>query len=177
MKLMAMVPARMGSERLRLQNLSLLDGHPLISYTVEAAQASGVFDQVVLTSDGTIFQEVAKRYGIDFYLRPAELGFSETKSDTVVPDFMQHNPSDIVAWVNPISSFQTVEEVQNVTEYFTRECLYSLITVETQQVHCVYQGLPVKFWVDEIFAKNQELTPLQARWDSTQISGRKSASP
>ena len=48
-----------------------------------------------------IFGEIATRYDIDFYLRPRELGSSETKSDDVVADFMKtYNPNDIVVWVN-----------------------------------------------------------------------------
>ena len=104
MKVVAMVPARMGSERLQMKNLALLDGKPLISYAIQAAKASGVFDRVVLNSDSAVFEQVAHQYDIDFYLRPTELGSSDTKSDTVVYDFMEHIPSDIVAWVNPYRS-------------------------------------------------------------------------
>ena len=161
MKVVAMIPARMGSERLPQKNLALLDGSPLISYAIEAAKSSGVFDRIVLNSDGPLFQEVAQRYGVEFYLRPPELGSSDTKSDSVVYDFMEHHPSDIVAWVNPISPLQTGDEVSDVINYFIREGLDSLITVENQQVHCVYQGQPVNFQIGDIFAKTQDLTPVQ----------------
>jgi len=161
MNIVAMVPARMGSERLRMKNLALLNGQPLISYAIEAAKSSGVFSRVVLNSDGAVFQTIADRYGIDCYLRPAELGSSDTKSDDVVYDFMQEYPSDIVAWVNPISPLQTGEEVRAVVEYFVEEELDSLITVENRQVHGVYRGEPVNFSVNEIFAKTQDLIPVQ----------------
>ena len=161
MKIVAMIPARIGSERLKMKNLALLNGQPLISYVIEAAKSSGIFDQIVLNSDGPVFQAVAQRYGVDCYIRPVELGSSDTKSDDVVFDFMQKYPSDIVAWVNPISPLQTGEEVRSVIEYFIEQELDSLITVGNQQVHCVYQGEPINFGVDEIFAKTQDLTPVQ----------------
>jgi len=161
MKIVAMIPARMGSERLKMKNLALLNGQPLISYVIEAAKSSGIFDQIVLNSDGPVFQAVAQRYGVDCYIRPVELGSSDTKSDDVVFDFMQKYPSDIVAWVNPISPLQTGEEVRSVIEYFIEQELDSLITVGNQQVHCVYQGEPINFRVGEIFAKTQDLTPVQ----------------
>ena len=81
MNVIAVIPARMGSERLPIKNLALLNGSPLVSYAVEAAKASGVFSRVVLNSDGGIFEKVSERYGAEFYLRPQELGSSETKSD------------------------------------------------------------------------------------------------
>ena len=161
MNIVAMIPARMGSERLKMKNLALLNGQPLISYAIQAAKSSGMFDQIVLNSDGPVFQAVAERYGIDCYIRPEELGSSETKSDDVVFDFMQKHPSDIVAWVNPISPLQTGEEVRSVIEYFIEQKLDSLVTVENQQVHCVYQGEPINFEVNEVFAKTQDLTPVQ----------------
>ncbi len=162
MSVVAMVPARMGSERLRLKNLALLNGEPLISYAINAAKDSGAFDRVVINSDGDIFEQVAQRYGVDFYLRLDELGSSETKSDDVVYDFMLKHPSDILAWVNPISPLQTAEELGQVVRYFIDQELDSLITVNNEQVHCVYEGEPVNFTVEGLFAKTQNLTPVQS---------------
>ena len=48
MHITAMIPARMGSERLKQKNLALLDGKPLISYAINAANESQAFDQVVV---------------------------------------------------------------------------------------------------------------------------------
>ena len=159
--IVAMVPARVGSERLKMKNLALLDGRPLISYAIEAAKASGVFSKIVLNTDGAVFETIARRHDIDFYLRPPELGSSDTKSDSVVYDFMGRFTSDIVAWVNPIAPLQTGEEIRDVVNYFIQQQLDSLITVNDEQVHCVYQGQPVNFRVDEIFAKTQDLVPVQ----------------
>ena len=162
MNIVAMVPARMGSERLRLKNLALLNGKPLISYAVEAAKDSGAFSRIVLNSDGDIFSKVAQRYGVDFYLRPDQLGSSDTNSDDVVYDFMRKHPSDLVAWVNPISPLQTAEEIRQAVEYFVEEELDSLITVKNEQVHCIYQGEPVNFSLEGLFAKTQDLVPVQS---------------
>lgn len=162
MNVIAMIPARMGSERLRLKNLALLNGQPLIFYAINAAKDSGAFDRVVINSDGDIFEQVAQRYGVGFYRRPDELGSSETKSDDVVYDFMLKHPSDIMAWVNPISPLQTGEELAQVVKYFVDQQLDSLITVNNEQVHCVYEDEPVNFSVDGLFAKTQDLTPVQS---------------
>lgn len=161
MKVIAMVPARLGSERLKLKNLALLDGRPLISYAIEAAKQAGVFDRVVLNSDGDIFGAVARRHGVEFYQRPLQLGSSDTKSDEVVYDFILKHPCDIVAWVNPTSPLQTGAEVRSVVQHFIQEGLDSLITVKEEQVHCIYQGRPINFTEEGLFAKTQDLTPAQ----------------
>jgi CMP-N-acetylneuraminic acid synthetase len=151
----------MGSERLRLKNLALIDGKPLISYPIMAAKESKVFDRIVVNSDGSVFQKVAERYGVEFYHRESHLASSDTKSDEVVYDFMLKYQSDAVAWVNPISPLQTGEEIRNVVNFFIEKQLDSLITVQNEQVHCVYQGKPINFKVDGSFAKTQDLTPVQ----------------
>lgn len=42
-KIIAMIPARMGSTRLRMKNLALIDGRPMIYYAIHVAKTSGVF--------------------------------------------------------------------------------------------------------------------------------------
>lgn len=161
MNVVAMIPGRMGSERLAMKNLALLNGKPLIYYALMAAKSSGVFDRVILNSDGEVFRNIAEECEVEFYLRPRALGSSETKSDEVVYDFMEKHPSDMVAWVNPTSPLQTGSEVKDVVGYFIEQELDSLITVENKQVHCVYQGEPLNFSVEGLFAKTQDLVPVQ----------------
>lgn len=161
MNVVAMVPARAGSERLKTKNLALLNGRPLISYAIEATKASGVFNRIVVNSDDDIFRRIAQRHGVEFYHRLSQLGSSETKSDEVVYDFMVKHPSDVVAWVNPTSPLQTGEEIRQVVNYFVEAQLDSLITVKEEQVHCVYEGKPINFTVDDLFAKTQDLKPAQ----------------
>jgi len=157
----AMIPARIGSTRLPMKNLALLDGQPLISYAVSAAKESGVFDRVIINADEPLFAKVAERYGVEFYQRPTELGSSTTKSDDVVLDFMQKHPCEILAWVNPTSPLQTPEEVREIVEYFKRENLDTLITVHNAQVHANFAGRPLNYITDELFAQTQDLVPVE----------------
>lgn len=159
--IIAMIPARMGSERLPMKNLALLNGKPLIYYAIKAAKDAEVFGRVVINSEDRIFAKIAKRYRIEFYQRPLQLGASATKSDFVVYDFIQKNPCDILVWVNPISPLQTAGEIGEVTRYFLKERLDSLIAVKDEQVHCVYKGRPVNFTKDGVFARTQELDCVQ----------------
>jgi len=157
-----MIPARIGSTRLRMKNLALINGAPLISYAIKAAQNAGVFDRIVLNSDHPVFEKIATRYAVDFYQRPTRLGGSDIKSDDVVADFMEKNPGEIVAWVNPTSPLQTGDEIKKVIDYFIDAKLDSLITVNDEQVHCNYAGAPVNYELEGRFAQTQDLVPVQA---------------
>lgn len=156
-----MVPARIGSTRLKMKNLALLGGKPVIAYAIEAARDAGCFARVVVNSDSDVFRDIAQRYGAEFYQRPEALGSSTTKSDHVVYDFIQNNPCDIVVWVNPIAPLQTGEEVRAIVDHFRVQQLDTLITVKNEQVHCLYQSAPLNFRTNEVFAQTQDLTPVQ----------------
>jgi CMP-N-acetylneuraminic acid synthetase len=160
-KICAMIPARAGSTRLKMKNLALIDGKPLISYVINAVKQSGIFDNIVINSENIIFKSIADRYGVEFYKRPEYLGSSTTKSDDVVLNFVQNYTSDIVVWANPISPLQTGEEIRNVVQYFQKENLDSLITLIDEQVHCIYKGNPVNFDQAGKFAQTQELESVQ----------------
>lgn len=157
----AMVPARIGSTRLRMKNLALINGKPMIAYAIEAALSSGVFSRVVLNADHDIFAEIAHRYSVEFYRRPDRLGSSITKSDDVVADFMEKHPSQAVAWVNPTSPLQSGNEVARVVGHFFDEHLDSLITVRDEQVHSNYDRAPLNYTLDGQFAQTQDLIPVQ----------------
>ncbi|HUH65622.1 MAG TPA: hypothetical protein VLZ07_04245 [Syntrophales bacterium] len=160
-KIIAMIPARMGSTRLAQKNLALVNGKPLIYYAITAATDSGVFDRVIVNSENPVFAEIASRYGAEFYQRPEKLGGSSIKSDDVVYDFMVNNPGDITAWVNTTSPLQTAEEVKKVIDYFCNNSLDSLITVRQEQVHCLHGENPLNFKEEGLFAQTQDLVPVQ----------------
>ena len=156
-----MIPARIGSERLKIKNLALIDGKPMIAYSILAAQESKVFDRIIINSDSEVFRPIAERYSVEFYKRPEHLGSSATKSDDVVFDFVQKNISEVVVWVNSISPLQTGEDIRKVIQYFQKENLDSLFTTKNEQVHSVYKGKSLNFEEAGKFAQTQDLEPVQ----------------
>jgi len=169
-----MIPARIGSQRLKLKNLAMLNGKPLIYYAIEAAKKSEVFDEIIINSDHKIFSEIADRYSVNFYLRPKKLGSSLTKSDEVVADFMEKNKSaNIVAWVNSIAPLQQPEEISKIINYFIDNKFHSLITVNEKQVHCIYDNIPINYDPNSPFALTQDLKPVMAFVYSLMIWERK----
>jgi CMP-N,N'-diacetyllegionaminic acid synthase len=73
----ALIPARAGSKRVPGKNVRELAGHPLLAYTIAAAQDSGVFDAVIVSTDSPEIAEVAERYGAEVPgLRPATMASS-----------------------------------------------------------------------------------------------------
>jgi len=65
---------RGGSKGLKNKNIKLINGKPLITYTIEQAQESKLFSHIVVSTDSEEIMEVAKEYGAEvFFKRSAEL--------------------------------------------------------------------------------------------------------
>ncbi len=70
----AFVPARCGSARVKDKNIRSLKGHPLLAYSICAARSSGVFSAVVLCTDSELYADIGRHYGAEVpFLRPADI--------------------------------------------------------------------------------------------------------
>ena len=69
----ALIPARGGSKRIPRKNIKMFHGKPIISYTIEAALNSSLFDDVMVSTDDEEIAELAKKYGASIpFFRSAE---------------------------------------------------------------------------------------------------------
>lgn len=158
--IVCMIPARIGSERLKRKNLILVNNKPIISYVIEVAKQTNKFKSIYLNSDHRIFKRISKENSIDFYLRKKKYATSNTKSDSVVYDFIQNINCKYIVWLNPIAPLQTAEEVSKIIEYFLKNKLNSLITVYPKKVHSLYKNKPLNFSLNQKFSKTQDLVPI-----------------
>ncbi len=60
---LCIIPARGGSKRIPRKNIKPFMGKPIMAYSIEAALESGIFDEVMVSTDDEEFAEVAKQYG------------------------------------------------------------------------------------------------------------------
>lgn len=73
MKNLAIIPARGGSKRIPRKNIKNFLGKPIIAYSIEAALQSGLFDEVMVSTDDKEIAEIAKQYGAKVpFMRSAE---------------------------------------------------------------------------------------------------------
>ena len=156
-----MIPARIGSQRLKYKNLALLDGKPLIYYVIDQAKKTKIFKDIYINSDDLLFKEISKRYKISFYKRSKKLGGSSVKSDEVVNDFIANIDCDIIVWLNPIAPLQTSKEIKNVINYFIKKKLNSLITTNKIYRHAIFKNKNLNFKNGEKFTKTQDLEPIE----------------
>ncbi|EOI5726917.1 acylneuraminate cytidylyltransferase family protein [Cronobacter malonaticus] len=83
----AIIPARGGSKRLPGKNIKILNGKPLIQWSIDAALQSELFDRIIVSTDSIDIKNVAEKAGAEVpYLRSAELSSDTANTDDVVKD-------------------------------------------------------------------------------------------
>jgi CMP-N-acetylneuraminic acid synthetase len=69
-KLVALIPARSGSERVKNKNIKLLNNKPLLAYSILAAKKTNLFAKIIVSTDSSKYKNIALKYGAEVpYLR------------------------------------------------------------------------------------------------------------
>ena len=72
-QILALIPARGGSKGVPRKNVMMLDGKPMIAYSILQAQASQRINRVVVSTDDEEIAAVAREWGAEVpFMRPAE---------------------------------------------------------------------------------------------------------
>ena len=169
--IVGLIPARSGSKRVPGKNIRPLADHPVMAYTIAAALQSGIFADVIISTDSEQYAAVATHYGAQApFLRPAELAgdvspdiewveYTLTKLHETGRDY------DCFSILRPTSPFRQPQTIQRAWRAFEAESgVDSLRAVEKCQQH------PGKMWV----IRGNRMTPLlplgpaEQPWHSSQ---------
>lgn len=94
MNSVAIIPARGGSKRIPRKNLLAFDGVPMIVRSIRTALDSGLFEQVVVSTDDADIAELALAHGAQVpFLRPVELADDFTGTAAVIVHALQQLPA------------------------------------------------------------------------------------
>lgn len=81
----AVIPARGGSKRIPRKNIKDFCGKPIMAYSIMAAQESGLFDEIIVSTDDQEIATIAQELGASVpFLRPKELADDYASSLTVI---------------------------------------------------------------------------------------------
>jgi len=168
----AMIPARMGSKRLKQKNLREVGGLPLITRAIRKCIAAEVFDEIWVNSEHTTFGEIALREGVRFHKRPEELSSDRATSEGYVYEFLKAHGPDHLFQVHSIAPLLTSQQVGDFVRSMVDSNYDVLMSVVNEQIECVCDGKPINFTFDRK-TNSQELTPVQRI--SWSITGWKAA--
>lgn len=115
----AIIPARSGSKGLRDKNIKLLNGKPLLFYSIEAAAKSNAFDTIFVSTDSSDYSKLAEKAGVDSHFLRSASSSTDTASSwdavrEVVQKFEEEGKSfDEIMLLQPTSPMRTYRDILN----------------------------------------------------------------
>jgi len=135
MKVLGLVPARGGSKGVPRKNIKLLNGKPLLAYTIESAYRSARLDQIVLSTEDEEIAKLGRELGIEVpFLRPPELASDEAPTFPVVMHAVEQmersgRSFDAVCLLQPTNPLRRAEDIDACIDLLEGTSADSVVSV------------------------------------------------
>ena len=135
MKHIAIITARSGSKGIKDKNIKLMNGKPLLVYSIEAAKKSGIFDEIMVSTDSQKYADISIRYGADVpFLRSEENSSDNSGSWDVVLEVLYNYKDmgrrfDTVCLLQPTSPLRTGNDIVEAYRMFQENDVNALTSV------------------------------------------------
>lgn len=121
MNVLAIIPARSGSKSVKDKNIRLMNGKPMIAYSIEHALSSKLINRVIVSTDSPVYADIARKYGAEVpFLRPDQIS-TDTSLDIEVFEhalnFLKDNEDytpDVVVQLRPTYPIRNVEDIDKM---------------------------------------------------------------
>ncbi len=159
--MLAVIPARGGSKGVLGKNIKELSGKPLISYTIEAALNSNIFEKVIVSTDSDEIAYIAKENGAEVpFMRPKKISGDLISSDDVVLhalEFYRQNEIEFesVCKLQPTSPLRTAEHIKQAYQLFIKKNADFVVSVCECEHSPMWSGTLEKDLGMENFIKNE----------------------
>lgn len=135
MKNLAVIPARSGSKGLKDKNIKLLNGKPLLAYSVEAAVQSQLFEEVMVSTDSAYYADIARSYGAEVPFLRSKVNSSDSAGswDMVqeVLDFYDCAGTrfDSFCLLQPTSPLRTGDDIKRAYDIYVSRKAAAVVSV------------------------------------------------
>jgi CMP-N-acetylneuraminic acid synthetase len=141
MKILTIIPARMGSKRIPQKNLAMLGEWPLFVWAINAAHAAGQYC-VHVSTDSPITANIAQQYGCHAPHRPPALAGDDVPMINVVRELASRHADsgfDAVLLLQPTSPFRTADDIRAAIKLMEENGAESVISVTDAPSDLVFE--------------------------------------
>ena len=149
MKNLAIIPARSGSKRLQDKNIKKMNGKPLIAHTILAARDSGMFDEIIVSTDSSEYARIAQEWGANVpFLRSKETATDKAPSWDVVQEVLDNFAGrneyfESFALLQPTSPLRTGQDIADAYRLMEEKTAKAVVSV-TQAEHPPAWFMPLR---------------------------------
>lgn len=168
---LCVIPARGGSKRIPRKNIRPFAGKPIIAYAIQAAQKSGLFTKIIISTDNEEIAKVSQDFGAEVpFLRPPELADDYTPTVPVIAHAIKNLESNgmrfqYVCCIYPCVPFLKIEDLQITLSILQSEKInYSFPVSEypspiQRALKMDQKGLVEPFYPEFETTRTQDLNP------------------
>lgn len=171
MRNIAIITARGGSKRIPRKNIKEFCGKPIIAYSIEAALDSGLFDEVMVSTDDTEIAEISMKYGakVPFYRSEATSNDFAGTSDVlheVVAEYQKRGQHfDFMCCIYPTAPFVTGEKLRHAFQLLIDQNVDAISPVTRysyppQRSFVMRDNRLVPLFPDKMPYRSQDLEPI-----------------
>lgn len=167
-KSLAMITARGGSKRIPGKNRKAFCGKPVLCYSIEAALASGVFCEVMVSTDDEEIARIAREAGASVpFLRSAQNAGDYASTDDVILEVLQAYAArgqhfDRFCCLYPTAPFVTAQKLRDAMALLDKaDSVMPVVPFSYPPQRCVVvrDGRLVRKWPEYQTARSQDLEP------------------
>ena len=148
MKILALIPARSGSKSIQDKNIRLLNGKPLIAYSIEIALQSKLITRTIVSTDSQQYAELSTKYGAEVpFIRPKHLATDNSLDLDVfihaleyLQDTENYKP-DLILHLRPTHPYRRLSDLENAITKL-RDCPQA----DSLRSVVVAKDTPYKMW-------------------------------
>jgi len=170
MNCLAIIPARGGSKRIPRKNIKEFLGKPIIAYSIDAASKTGLFREVMVSTDDNEIAEVSKRYGASIpFMRSKKNADDFATTHDVIKEVVESYQMigynfEYGCCIYPTAPFVTAELLEQVFENLTNNNFDSVFPV-VQYSYPIWRSLKIEdnrasmWWPKYLNTRSQDLPP------------------
>lgn len=144
-KLVAMIPARMGSKRIPKKNIRYMLDKPLIQYPIDLALNSDAFESIWVNTESEELGLACEKLGVNFHKRPAELANDQATNRDFTYEFLKKHECDYVVMINPTSPALRPETMDRFIQLLQENDYDTIMSVESIQAEAFCCGEKINF--------------------------------
>ena len=171
-KVLAIIPARGGSKRIPGKNIKNFCGKPIIAYSIEAAKESGVFDEIMVSTDSGEIADIATSLGasVPFMRSEAASGDFASTKDVLLEVFHEYEKMGQsfgqACCIYPTAPFVTAQGLKGSRELLKKDGVAMVNPVvrfsfpPQRGVSVNEQGMIEVLHMENRFVRSQDMEPV-----------------
>lgn len=160
LKLIAMIPARLGSKRIPKKNIRYMIDKPLIQYPIDLALRCKAFDSIWINTESKELGEAGIKLGVNFHKRPEYLSTDTATNRDFTYEFLQKHECDYVVMINPTSPLLRQKTLDNFVEVIEHNDFDTVLSVVSEKEETFFENKPLNFSLKEK-VNSQLLKPVE----------------